>query len=273
MKKIAIFLILVLCFSMSGFAYENAVFDDADLFSASEEEQIIDELLEFSDETDYSLAVVTTDDAQGKSSMVYADDYLGDLIDTNGWLESSMLILIDMDNREIYISTAGECVAWYDSSLVDDIIDSGYDDLADGFYASAVISMIDYATLINPTITDSSVDDSFYVDEYYYDSYETPDTFTAKDFLVYVLVGLAAGGIAVFVVMNSYKNQGKGDEFGSSDIQLSLTASNDTIISRNVITTKIPRNNNNHRGSGGISGGGVHRSSAGRTHGGGGRKF
>lgn len=276
MKKIAIVLTLIFCFSLNGFAYQNAVFDDADLFSASEEEQIIDELLEFSDLTDYSLAVATTDDAQGKSSMVYADDYLDELIDNNGWQESSMLILIDMDNREIYVSTAGDCVSWYDSSLVDDIINNGYDDLSNGFYASAVISMIDYATLINPSDYDS---DNNYVDyyeyEYEYDyGYSSEPVSESNNFLIYALIGLAAGGISVFLVMNSYKNFGKGDEFSSSDIKLDLTASNDTVISRNVVTTKIPKNNNNnhHHGGGGFSGG-VHRSSAGRVHGGGGRKF
>ena len=274
MKKIAIVLSLIFCFSLSGFAYQNAVFDDADLFTAYEEEQIIDELLEFSDATDYSLAVVTTDYSHGKTSMAYADDYLDELIDINGWQESSMLILIDMYNREIYISTAGECIDCYDSTLIDVIIDNGYSDLSNGFYASAVISMIDYATLINPSDYNS---DNNYVDyyeyEYEYDNgYSSNPESAAKNFLIYLLIGLAVGGISAFAVKNSYKNFGKGDEFGSNDLILNLTASNDTIISRNVITTKIPKNNNNHHRGGG-SGGGVHHSSAGRVHGGGGRKF
>ena len=68
---------------------------------------------------------------------------------------------------------------------------------------------------------------------------------------------------------------GKGDEFNADDVSLELTASNDNVISKNVITTKIPKNNNNNHKPGGSGGGGVsvHRSSGGVRHSGAGRKF
>ncbi len=114
------------------------------------------------------------------------------------------------------------------------------------------------------------------VDEYYYDSgyndYSYSSGFDFGDFAVYFVISLVAAAVAVFVVKSKYKNYGKGDEFDEDDIFLKLSAANDNVVSRNVITTKIPRNNN--RSGGGFSGGGsTHTSSAGRSHGGGGRKF
>ena len=68
-----------------------------------------------------------------------------------------------------------------------------------------------------------------------------------------------------------YKNFGKGDEFDTDDVLLDLTGSDDTVISRNVITTKIQKNNNHHRGGG--AGGSVSSGGGARSHGGGGRSF
>lgn len=322
MKRILPVLIVVLSlvFSVIGFAYQNRIADDADLFSDYEETEILYATEDFSAEKGFSLAVVTTDFTSGLSSEEYADDYYDYLIDNEGFQEDGMLFLIDMYNSEVWISTSGECILAYNDSEIDDIIDSGYNNLSNGNYAQCILEMTEYArntdTVINPDedyyIGDESLfgdsffsastvvinGETYYIDENgewisagndeYYDDYNYDydydygssynDTFKFSDFLVYVVIGLAVGGVSVFIVKSRYKNQGKGDEFDSDDVILNITASNDTVISKNVITTRIPKNNNiNHGGSGGggISRGGssVHRSGGGRPHGGGGRRF
>lgn len=309
MKKLAVFIALLLCFSTSGFAYNTGVYDDADLFTDTEELSIIEEAEIFSREKDFSLAVVTSSYTSGLTSEEYADDFLDNLIDTDGWQENIVLILLDMDNRNVWISTTGDCQLAFSDSEIDNIIDGGYNELTYGYYYDAVIGMIRTAVMTDTVIDENNdyyiVDDeSYFADEnfsgniiqfdgdyYHIDSdgnweiindyeynggYSSDNGFEITDFLFYLAVGLAVGAIAVFLVKSRYKNQGKGDEFSAEDIVLKLTASNDTIISRNVVTTKIPRNNNNnHNRGGGSFGGGssVHRSSGGRSHGGGGRSF
>ncbi len=118
MKKFSaavIALILMLLFSVSSFADSfNVMIDDsAFLFTEEEIEFINSDAIEFASEKNYSVAVVTTDDAMGKSAMEYADDYYDSLIFENGWSEDGICFLIDMDNREIYVSCAGLCIAEY----------------------------------------------------------------------------------------------------------------------------------------------------------------
>ena len=309
MKRFAVFIALVFCFSISGFAFNTGVYDDADLFTDAEESSIIEEAEIFSQEKDFSLAVASTNYTSGLPSMEYADDFLDNLIDTEGWQENSILILIDMDNRNVWISTAGDCQLAFSDSEIDSIIDGGYNELTYGYYSDAVIGMIRTAVMTDTVIDEYNdhyiVDDESYfddedfsgnviqfdgdyyqvdsdgnweiIDDYEYNGgYSSDNGFEFTDFLFYLTVGLAVGAIAVFFVKSRYKNHGRGDEFSSEDVVLNLTASNDTIISRNVVTTKIPRNNNNnhHRGGGSFGGGSsVHRSSGGRSHGGGGRSF
>lgn len=312
MKRILpVFVILFsIVFSVKGFAYGNFIADDADLFSDYEETEILSAIEYFTSEKEFSLAVVTTDFTSGLSSEEYADDYYDYLIDNEGLGENGLLFLIDMDNREVWISTSGECILSYNDIEIDSIIDNGYNYLTNGDYAQCILEMTE-AAMNTDTVTDSDEDyyigddslfgdsffsgttveingDTYYVDEngewiltddnseyngnYDYGSSDY-DAFNFTDVLIYIAIGLAVGGIAVYIVKSRYKNQGKGDEFDSDDVVLNITASNDTIISKNVITTRIPKNNNNHHSGSRGGGSSVHRSGGGRPHGGGGRKF
>ena len=280
---------LAFAFSVTSFASYNLMIDDsANLFSQEDVENINFTLYNFAADNDWSVAVVTTDDASGKSSREFADDYYDNLIFNSGWDENGMCFLIDMDNREIYVSCAGICIDEYTDYELDSIVDSGYSYAADGEYAECVVAMINEADNLAFDSDNGNFDyyddgllvpsDEIYYEDHYYDNnnivYED-DGFDISHIFIYIVIGLAVGGISVFGVYSSYKNTGKGDEYDAADVILELTASNDNIISRNVITTKIPRNNNNHRPGGRGGGGGVsvHRSSGGVRHSGAGRKF
>lgn len=293
MKKIlsvlTVFFVILGTFSLSGFAYEEVLIDDAaNLFDDSQEGEISSSLLSFSLETSYSAAVVTTDYAEGKSSQTYADDYYDNLVVSEGWSHNGILFLIDMDNREVCISTMGDCISVFSSSI-DYIIDSGYDELVNGSYSECIIMMIDAAYECTQN-SGGSYDyyDDYYVDDYNYNDYYVEDEYYYSgsvnhssdldigNVAVCIVIALAVAAVSVIAVKSRYKNMGKGDEFDADDVVLNLTGSNDTVISRNVITTRVPKNNNHNRpgGGGGFSGGGVsHRSSGGFSHGGGSRKF
>lgn len=284
----ALFLFL---FSVCSYAdsFDVMIDDRASLFSEEEAENIDVAAYEFANLTEFSVAVVTTENAMGKSVMEFADDYYDSLIFSSGWSENGILFLIDMDNREIYVSCAGLCIDEYSDYELNEIVDGGYAYVSAGEYSDCIITMISEAEKLFAESNDISSyyeNGEFiptyggeYEEEYYYGDYDYSDNengFSISHFLFYIIISLVIGGITVFAVKSSYKNIGKGDEFNADDISLELTASNDNVISKNVITTKIPRNNNNNHHRPGGGGGGrvsVHRSSGGVRHSGAGRKF
>ena len=287
MKKLlsimAVFIIVYGMFSVESFAFVNTKIDDAaDIFTDSEEVTVSESISEFAIQTEYPMIVLTTDYADGKTSQQYADDYFDNLIIFEGWEENGILFLIDMDNREVCISTMGECISVYEGAI-DYIIDGGYYELVNGNYSECIIQMVsaalDYSQnysenyyggyYVDDYYGDYQIDYDGYNDEYYY--HDSSDSFDLSNIFTCIIIAAVIGVISVFVVRNSYKNMGKGDEFDADDLILNLTASNDTVISKNVITTRVPRNNNHHRPGG--SSGGIHRSSGGFSHGGGSRKF
>lgn len=313
MKKVFSLLISALLFfslfSVNAFAYNITLDDSAELFSEDESKTITKISEAFAFNSDFSVAVVTTDNAEGKTAQEFAENYYDSLIFDSGWSENGFLILIDMDNRELYFSTAGECILTYSDSAVESVIDSGYEYISEGYYGDCVVAMLECAE----DIYNNCDSDNYYIadtDDFYcgvsefedslvlydgkwyevspygewiyageYDDYNSSGSqggFDFGNFLIYLIIALVIAAVSVFAVKSQYKNIGKGDEFNADDIMLDLTHSTDNIISRNVVTTRVPRNNNNRPGGriGGIGGGSsVHRSGGGIRHGGGGRKF
>ena len=72
-----------------------------------------------------------------------------------------------MDNREVCISTMGECISVYEGAI-DYIIDGGYDELVDGNYAGCIIQMVSTALDYSQNYTENYYGD-YYVDDYYGD--------------------------------------------------------------------------------------------------------
>ena len=111
------------------------VFDEAGLFSAEEVQELETRIDEVRDSQDADLAVLTVEDAQGESAESYADVFddshgLGVGDDASG-----ILLSIDMDNREIYVSTTGYAMKVLTDARVEKVLDAAYDSVADGNYA------------------------------------------------------------------------------------------------------------------------------------------
>ena len=119
-------IVFIFVFSVSAFASYNVMIDDgANLFTEDEIENINSAAYELASLKDFSVAVVTTEDSMGKTAMEYADDYYDNLIFNSGWSEDGICFLIDMDNREIYVSCAGLCIDEYSDYELNSIVDSG----------------------------------------------------------------------------------------------------------------------------------------------------
>ncbi len=120
------------------------VIDDAMLFSEEEALELSELAKALEKKHNIHIIIATTDDVGGKSSEAYIDDLygqvIGDDVDGTG-------ILIDMDNRQVHITTAGSAIPVMDDDRIDDTLDAV---IADGLkseeYALGIksyISMVD----------------------------------------------------------------------------------------------------------------------------------
>lgn len=101
--KVIIIYIIVLTFTLSPIVVigENPlVFDDAMLFTEEEKVNLYVEVNYLSQSYNMDIVIVTTNDALGKSSREYADDYFDYGGFGIGGNYDGILFLIDMDNRE-----------------------------------------------------------------------------------------------------------------------------------------------------------------------------
>lgn len=257
-NKLRVFIPMLICMiiMLSGTAYAaESVYDDAGLFYGTEINDLQAQAKALSDKTGWDVIVVTTADAQGKTSAAYADDYY----DNIGGGENGVLYLLDMDNGELYVSTSGEAINYLSDKRIDSMLDESINYAYDGDYAKAISSEI-------------SMTDSFYSSGIPGDSQSTTVMITVL--LAALIIGGIASVIAVLTVKKSYDFKEAGNIYEySSKSNVNLTANSDRLVN-SFVTTRIRPRPPRGGGGGGFGGGSsVHTSSSGRTHGGGGRSF
>lgn len=240
------------------------IYDEAGLLSGSESEQLEQRCQQIETQSQIHILMVTTEDTQGKSQMEYADDFYDDIYpekkDENG-----VLVLIDIGERELWISTAGIMRYYLSDQEIDRLLDDMYEEATVGDYAGAFEEAADHVELaIGQGISsgDYLVDENGRVTRY--------RRITGVELVLAGAVGLAAFCLVFFGVRHSYRKKVKSDMRGYGRVGgMKLDRQRDTLINRRVTSRKIV--NNPPPGSGG--GSSVHTSSSGRSHGGGGRGF
>lgn len=85
------------------------IYDDAGLFSGEEAAELSEKIQKTEGEEDYHVLIVTTADTGGKTTAAYADDFF-EAYNGEGPSGAGVLFLIDMQHRQLYISTGGEAV-------------------------------------------------------------------------------------------------------------------------------------------------------------------
>lgn len=280
MKRLkSLFVAACLCtgifLTMNVSAETDYVYDEADLLTTEEEARLQEYAENFAMSWNMNFLVVTTDDAQGKSSMEYADDFY-DARFPESSEEDGMLYLIDMDNREIYLSTCGEAIRYLTDSRIDHILDKAFNYVADGDYYGTFVAFFDETDYyLNQGIPSDqyNYDVETAEKDYYYESYEKPKRITLMEFVIALAAALAAAGGTAGFITAKYQLKFEDfhyDAYTDSDVQLSVKS--DHLVNKFVTHRRIPRNDGNSGRSGG-SRSSVHSSSSGRSHGGGGRKF
>lgn len=288
MTVLAVFAVAAVSGTLSASAGETQrVLDGAGLFTDAEREALEEQLQEGMKGSGMDLVVLTIDDAQGKSAGEYANDYYDSNKLGKGLKDSGALCLIDMDNREIYISTFSKMTRVLTDERIEAILDNAYAYASEGRYAACASSMIqDIASYA----ADGIVDGQYNYDEATgrVDVYR-PRSVTWYEFLIALA---AAGSVAVFPcisVMKQYRMEEEQKQALNYHLAyrgasaFAFTVASDMFLNKMVSQRRLPQNLGGPR-SGGMGGAGgmggsmpgrstVHRSSSGRMHGGGGRKF
>lgn len=261
-------------FSVSAFSLQPAyaaaedskVVDDADLLSYDEEQEIQSMLDEFAGKSGWTLFAVTTDDANGMTSEEYADDF----VDQNAFEENGVCFLIDMDNREIYMSTTGSAIRILTDHRIDSIMDDSYEYAGDGEYAKCFETMI--------RETEDSFHEGIESGQYNYDRdtgeiSKAPNRLTVWDMLISLIAAAAAGGAVIAVIAGKYRLKFGGWQYDfKSNSRLDLTNKTDRLVNTFRTAHHIQRDSGGGSGSSGARST-THHSSGGGTHGGGGHKF
>lgn len=249
-------------------AQEGNVYDDAGLLSAEEIGSLNETIAALEDASGWNVYAVTTNDAGGKSAMAYADDFFDSHSPEQ---EDGITALIDMDNREIWLSGCGEANRYLTDDRIDMILDDAYYYVSEGDYAGCLEAMV--------SGTYDCYEAGIVRGQYNYDS-ETGQvsryrSITWMEALVALLIACGAGALVVLGIYGKYRLKFDTYKYEFREFSnVSLREKDDRFINQTVTHRRIPRQTPS--GGGGGGGGGrstTHRSSSGRSHVGGGRKF
>ena len=254
------------------------VFDEINLFSDSEIARMNEIITQVENEHQVDLAVLATmsvpDDYS--ESMWKIRDYADDYYDYGGFGMgedfSGMLIMLDMNNRAMWLSTGGVMMEYINDSREEAILDDAYAYLSVGRYGEAMIAALNRTARY---MDQGRAEGTFLYDEatgkrlggIY-------NALTSGEIGLAVAVGAGAALMFFLSVSGSYNLSGSTYSYDrSANASVQLTRDEETFVTQFI--TRRPRDTGSSgSGSGGRSGGsGVHRSSSGRSHGGGGRRF
>lgn len=256
MKKALVFIFaiaLILSCAMPVFAtdvYFVYVNDSANLLNDSEYVNIDRLCYNASVEYGIDIAILTVTSTEGKSISRFADDYYYN----SGYSLNGLILVINMGERDVYISTSGEAISIFNDAYLDRMIRNITSDLSYGNYFDAFSMFVDDAT------SRISRYDSGDVDVY--------SNSNAGAIIFAVIIGIVIALIIVMSHVKKLKPVAKKKNAANYIIGDSarITQSRDMFLYSNIVKTPKPK----QLSSGGSS---THRSSSGHVHGGRGGKF
>lgn len=262
--------VLCICLYLGGVPVwaDCQILDDAQLFSAVEQQEITALSQEIQDEYQMNVLVMTCEDAQGKeSNEVLEDTYEEYGLESND-AKGGIALIIDMDNRELNLVTERDMIYYITDYREERIYDAGQQYASDGEYGEAMLAML------NTTL--EYLQDGIPGDQYTYDTETGRIThyrrLTSEDVLIAFLTALLVSGITFVILYRRYKVVKKYRYSTEKNASLKITAQNDRLVNQFVTHRRIEQD---HSSSGGDSGRtSTHSSSGGHTYGGGhGRGF
>jgi len=215
------------------------VVDEANLLTDREEQLLGSYLEQLTEEMSCEIAVLTVTSLGGKSAQAYADDFYDENGYGSGVGDDGLLLLVALTERSWAITTYGSARRALGDRDLDRIEDAMLGDLSENHFYEAFLAFADAARegILGPA-------------------------FDWKQTLVIaVIVGFVLALITVTAMKGKLKTVRRRNEAGDYVIpnSMDLRIANDRFLYRNVRRVRIDSSS---------SGGGTHRSSSGRSHGG-----
>lgn len=250
--------------SVMVYGEKNRVYDDAKLYTQQDIVELEGEAAKLSASHNMDIIIVTTLDAGEKTSREYADDFYDIKNFGVGNNQSGILFLIDMDNGEVYISTAGEGIRYLTDqrieSILEKVLDSG---LGEGAYFASTMSFL--------SETKKYLEQGIPVNQYSQDeSVKTENSLTPKEGIASILSGLFASTVFFFRNKTKYKMEHpvKPQTFRRNSL-IDLKVKEEKLLDTATVHKPIAHLNPLEEGEKSTT----HTSSSGKTHGGAGTKF
>lgn len=239
------------------------VVDLADVLSSQEEDELDILLKQLSSKHMMDIIVVSTDEANGLSSMDYADDFY----DYNNYQDDGVLLLYDFDNRKVYISTKGLGITYITDYSIDLLLgDYMFDYFLDKEYLkSSKLYLNKLDEILSYGEQGNIIDVNNHI----------PTKFTVTNVAIGLVIGAVTSLVYILILKGQLKSVSK-QYFASNyidDGSFRLNGRADFFTGKHVSKTRIERKNSSSGGSSFGGGSSSHTSSSGSRHGGGGRSF
>ncbi len=257
-----LFIIIFMCMGI-GFIYAQSqpsrLVDNASLLSDSEKVELETKLDSISKNQECDVVILSTKTLEGKSTTEYADDFYDYNNYGIGENKSGVLLLINMEERDWYISTCGFGITAFTDAGIEYIGNEIKPYLKDSEYSKAFET---YAELCDKFITQAKTGEP-------YDNKNLPKKpFTiVLEIVISIAIGIAIAftvGAVMKSQLKTVKRKAQATDYVDRD-SLNITNSNEMFIFSRINRTAKPKEGN--------SGSSTHQSSSGTTHGGGGGKF
>jgi uncharacterized protein len=268
----ALVLLLLLLLPLAAGAQQR-VYDDADVFSAAEEQQITTAVDAFVEETGMDYAVLTVNESLGsQTEFELARAYYRSLGMGTGDDASGALYCLNFytSNRYEYLYTDGQMINYMSDARVESALNQSNPLLKQGLYAQGALAMLAAVQgYVRQGIPEGgylySVETGERLSSYY-------KVITSTEALIGAGACLLIGLVFVLIVSSRYKLKGstyRYDYAANSDVN--MTDSDDTYLRTTVTRTRRMQNTGGGGRGGGFGGGGsgVHIGGGG----GGGRGF
>ena len=255
------------------------ILDHAQVFSDADIRQM-DAVIQRIEKThQVDMVLLTTYDVPDDYSeeMWRVQSYADDFYDNGGYGmgedDSGMLILLDLNNRVMWLSTGGVMYEYINDAREESILDAAYSDLRHDDYGSACTAAL---LRVENFMEKGRAEGTFIYDEatgkrlggIY-------NVLTQSEMLLAALIAIAAAAVLMMCVGGSYNLTGSTYSYNrNANASIRFTKEDETFVRQFV--NRTPRSTGSHGAGGGAGrsgGSGVHRSSGGVRHGGGGRRF
>lgn len=260
MKKLITYLftlIFSLCICTTAWADTNArVIDNAGLLNDSEKQKLESRIEEISGKYDFDIVIMTTNTIDGKTPQAYADDAYEHGNYGYGANKDGMLFLINMGERDWYISTTGYGETAFTSYGIQYIGNDIKGKLKDKDYYKAFNRLLDDI-------------DKFIKEAQKGKPYSSSHRVKSSSSVLWgILISAVIAAVSVLVMkagMKTARAKGSAGDYVKRN-SLNITGRQDIFLHSTITKTKRASENSS-------SGSGSHTSSSGASHGGGGGKF